>query len=154
MTLVKHEPNRSVVPFSAAMGRLFDEFFPSLFANWEFPFRPSGQTVTFCPTVDVADEDDRILVRADMPGLEKGDIKVVVKDGLLTIEGNRTESRDEKKKGFVRSERFVGNFARSFNLPAWADASKISANYKNGVLEVTIPKNESAKPKEVEIKIG
>lgn len=148
MSLIKYEPTRNVVPFSSVLGRVFDDFFPGMFANTELP------TVTFRPTVDIVEQEDKVIVKADMPGLEKGDIKVVVNDGLLTIEGTRKESRNEKEKGFVRCERFVGTFSRSFNLPAWADASKLEANYKNGVLEVTIPKTESARPKEVEIKIG
>ena len=149
MTLVKYEPNRSVVPFSSGISRVFDEFLPSLFGNMgELP------TVTWRPSVDIVEENDKVLIKADMPGFEKSNIKVVVNDGLLTIEGTRQEERDEKRTGFVRSERFVGNFARSFNLPAWADASKIDANYKNGVLEVTVPKTEKARPKEIEIKLG
>jgi HSP20 family protein len=149
MAMIKYEPNRNVVPFSSVLGRVFDDFFPAMFVNSEAP------TVTFRPTVDIVEQDDKVIVKADMPGLEKGDVKVVVNDGLLTIEGSRRESRDEKQKGRrVRCERFAGTFTRSFNLPAWADASKLEANYKNGVLEVTIPKTETACPKEVEIKIG
>ena len=150
MSLVKYEPNRNVVPFSAASSKVFDEFFPGAFGmnTGELP------TVTWRPSVDIVEHDDNVLIRADMPGLEKSNIKVVVNDGLLTIEGTRSEQRNEKSKGFVRSERFVGNFARSFNLPAWADASRIDANYKNGVLEVTVPKTEKARPKEIDITIS
>lgn len=149
MAMVKYEPNRNIVPFSSAMSKVFDEFFPGFFGN-----EGNVPTVTWRPSVDIIEHEDKVLIRADMPGLEKSDIKVVVNDGLLTIEGARREERDEKSKGFVRSERFVGNFARSFNLPAWADASKIDANYKNGVLEVTVPKTEKARPKEIDIKIS
>lgn len=149
MSLVKYQPNRNVVPFSAAISKVFDEFFPGFMGeSGELP------TVTFRPTVDIVEQEDRVLIKADMPGLEKSDIKVVVNDGLLTIEGTRKAQHEEKSKGFVRSERFVGNFARSFNLPVWADASKIDANYKNGVLEVTIPKTEQARPKEIDIKVS
>lgn len=149
MSLVKYQPNRNVVPFSAAISKVFDEFFPGFAGG-------SGEvpTVTFRPSVDIVEHEDSVMIKADMPGLEKSDIKVVVNDGLLTIEGSRKEEHNETSKGFMRSERFVGNFARSFNLPAWADASKIDANYKNGVLEVTIPKTEKARPKEIDIKIS
>lgn len=148
MSLIRYEPTRNFFPISSVLNRVFDDFFPGFFGNSELP------TVTFRPTVDIVEQEDKVIVKADMPGLDKGDVKVVVNDGLLTIEGTRKEARDESKKGFVRCERFVGTFSRSFNLPAWADASKLSANYKNGVLEVTIPKTEAARPKEVEIKIG
>jgi len=109
--------------------------------------------VAIRPAVDVVEEQNRVVLKADMPGLEKGDVKVVVHDGLLSIEGSRKETHHEKGQGFTRSERFTGTFSRTFNLPSWADAARISANYNNGVLEVVIPKTENARPKEIEIKI-
>ena len=148
MTFVKCTPNRSVIPFASAVNQVFDDFLPGFFGRIDTP------TVNFRPSVDIVEQDKQILVKADMPGLEKGNIKVTVDDGLLTIEGTRNETRKETDKGYVRSERFVGAFSRSFSLPAWADAGKIAADYKNGVLEVTIPKTEAAKPKEIDIKIS
>jgi len=100
------------------------------------------------------EQDDAVVLHADMPGMERSDIKVVVHDGLLTITGERNEAHDEKRKGFARSERFMGKFTRSFNLPAWADGGKVAADYKNGVLTVTIPKSDAARPKEIEIAVG
>ena len=150
MTTIKCTPNRNnVVPFSNALSQIFGDFNPG-----SFGLSADTPTVTWRPSVDILEEEDRVVIKADMPGLEKSDIKVVVNDGLLTIEGIRKEVRDERGKGFVRTERFVGNFARSFNLPTWADESKIDANYKNGVLEVTVPKSEQALPKEIDIKIS
>ena len=148
MTLVKFSPNRSVIPFASAINQVFDDFIPGFFGRTDTP------TVNFRPSVDIVEQEHQIIVKADMPGLEKGNIKVTVDDGLLTIEGTRNETRKETDKGYVRNERFVGTFSRSFNLPAWADASKIAADYKNGVLEVTIPKTEAAKPKEIDIKVS
>ncbi len=149
MTLVKYQPNRNVVPFSRAISSIFDEFFSnSPLGNLELP------VVNIRPSVDIIEEDEKVTLKADMPGLDKSDIRVVVSDGLLTIEGNRNESREEKGKGFTRTERFMGTFSRSFNLPAWADGSKVAADYKNGVLTVTIPKTEQARPKEIEVKVG
>jgi HSP20 family protein len=149
MTIVKCTPNRSVIPFASAINQVFDDFLPGFFGRSE-----STPTVNFRPSVDIVEQEDKILLRADMPGLDKGNIKVTVDDGLLTIEGTRNETRKETDKGYVRNERFVGTFSRSFNLPAWADAAKIGADYKNGVLEVTIPKTEAAKPKEIDIKVS
>lgn len=148
MSLIKYEPNCARGQFPATLGSVFNDFFPGVFSHWDVP------SLTFRPAVDVVEEDDRVILKADMPGMDKGDVKVVVQDGRLSIEGSRKESHDEKSQGFTRSERFVGNFSRSFNLPTWADASKISANYKNGVLEVLIPKTEKARPKEIEIQVG
>jgi len=148
MSLIKYEPNCSAVPYPAALSRVFNDFFPGFLSRGDTP------SLTFRPAVDVVEEDDRVVLKADMPGMEKGDVKVVVHDGLLSIEGRRNESHDEKRQGCTRSERFIGTFSRSFNLPSWADAGKISANYKNGVLEVSIPKTETARPKEIEINVG
>jgi HSP20 family protein len=149
MTLVKFQPNRNVVPFSRAISSMFDDFFTnSPLANLDLP------VVNIRPSVDIIEEEDKVTLKADMPGLEKNDIKVVVNDGLLTIEGSRNETREEKGKGFTRTERFMGTFSRSFNLPVWADGSKVLADYKNGVLTVTIPKTEQARPKEIEVKVG
>jgi len=147
MSVIKCEPNRNLVPFSAVMSNVFDEFLPGFMNRWEIP------SVAIRPAVDVVEEQNRVVLKADMPGLEKGDVKVVVHDGLLSIEGSRKETHHEKGQGFTRSERFTGTFSRTFNLPSWADAARISANYNNGVLEVVIPKTENARPKEIEIKI-
>ncbi len=139
---------RGLMPFPGALAKVFGDFFPEQGRCAEIP------TVSIRPTVDIIEEDDRILLKADMPGLEKGDIKVTVEDGTLAIRGSRSEKREEKREAYTRSERFMGTFRRSFTLPAWADGSQVKADYKNGVLTVVIPKTEAAKPREIEIKIG
>lgn len=149
MSLVKYEPTRNAVPLSRAISSIFDEFFNnSPLANLDLP------VLNIRPSVDIVEEDDKVLLKADMPGMEKDNIKVVVQDGILTIEGERNESREEKRKGYTRTERFMGTFSRSFNLPAWADESRVSADYTNGVLTVTIPKTEKAMPKQIEVKVS
>ena len=149
MSLVKYQTNRNAVPFSRAISSMFDEMFSnSPLANLDLP------VLNIRPSVDIIEEEDKVTLKADMPGLDKNDIKVVVNDGLLTIEGNRNETREERGKGFTRTERFMGTFSRSFNLPVWADGSKVAADYKNGVLTVVIPKSEQARPKEIEVKVG
>ena len=105
MTLVKYTPNRSVIPFASAINQVFDDFIPGFFGRTDTP------TVNFRPSVDIVEQEHQIIVKADMPGLEKGNIKVTVDDGLLTIEGTRNETRKETDKGYVRNERFVGTFS-------------------------------------------
>ena len=139
---------RNMIPLPMGISKVFDDIFPAVFGNEETP------TMTVRPTVDVVEEDDKVLVRADMPGMEKDNIKVTVNEGVLSIEGSRTEQREEKDKSFTRSERFMGSFARSFTLPTWADGSKIAADYTNGVLTVTIPKTEAAKPKQIDVSVS
>lgn len=149
MTLVKFQPSRNAVPFSRALSGVLDDFFSNTpLANFELP------VMNIRPNVDILEEEDKVFLKADMPGLEKNDIKVVVADGQLTIEGQRNETREENRKGYTRTERFMGTFSRSFNLPNWADGSKVQADYKNGVLTITIPKVEQARPKEIEVKVG
>ena len=148
MSLVRCEPNCGAVPYPAALSKVFSDFLPGFLSHWDAP------SLSLRPAVDVLEEDNHEVVKADMPGMERGDVKVVVRDGRLSIEGSRKESHDEKRQGMTRSERFVGAFSRSFNLPSWVDAARITANYKNGVLEVVIPKTETARPKEIEIKVG
>jgi len=148
MSLIKYAPNCGVPMNPISISKAFNDFFPGFISHWDMP------SLTFRPAVDVLEQDDHVVLKADMPGMEKGDVKVVVHDGLLSIEGSRQELHDEKRQGMTRSERFVGTFSRSFNLPSWADAAKITANYKNGVLEVVIPKTETARPKEIEINVS
>lgn len=149
MAIVRCNQSGHVVPFSRSMSSLFDELLSkSSLANTELP------VLNIRPSVDIVEEDDKITLKADMPGLDKNDIKVVVNDGLLTITGNRSETREENKGGYKCSERFMGTFARSFNLPKWTDGSKVEADYKNGVLTLTIPKTEAARPREIEVNVG
>ena len=147
MALVKYLPTRSCVSHPHTVSQMFDEFLPGFFAGSDRP------TVNFRPSVDILEQEDKITLKADMPGLEKGNIKVAVDDGVLSIDGQREETRKETDKGYVRNERFTGKFSRSFTLPTWADAGNITADYKDGVLSIVIPKSESAKPKEIDIKI-
>jgi len=105
------------------------------------------------PFVDIFDEKDQIRVKADIPGLDKDQIEITAEEGVLTIKGEKKEEKETKEKDCVRSERYYGSFHRSFTLPAGADTTKVDASYKNGVLEVKIPKKEDAKSKQVKVQI-
>ncbi len=94
------------------------------------------------PAADVIDKGDHYLVKADIPGAEAKSIKVTEKDGVLKIEASTVKEEKKKSDNFVRQERFVGQFVKMMTLPKDADASKLKTNYKNGVLEVTIPKRK------------
>ena len=148
MALVKYVPTRGCASHPHTISQMFDEFLPGFFAGSDRP------DVSFRPSVDILEQEDKITLKADMPRLEKGNIKVAVEDGVLSIEGKREETRKETDKGYVRNERFTGSFSRSFTLPTWADAGNIAADYKDGVLSIAIPKAEAAKPKEIDIKIN
>lgn len=103
------------------------------------------------PTVDVVEEKDRVLVKADLPGMKEEDIHVEVEDGELTLRGERKKETETKEGKVHRIERTYGAFLRSFTLPANVDRAKVAASYKNGVLEVTLPKREGAKPQEIKV---
>jgi HSP20 family protein len=127
--------------------------------NWvdEFlnsEFRSRDLETSWTPRVDIVEEDNAYRVRADLPGLEKKDVDVTVENGIMTIRGERKfERTDKKDNSYEYYERRYGSFSRSFNLPENVDSTGIEATYRNGVLDITLPKSEKAKPKQVEIKL-
>jgi HSP20 family protein len=123
--------------FDFSLSRLFDGDGP---AAWT-------------PAVDVLESKDDVVVKADVPGLSKGDIEVSVRNGALEIRGEKKEERRTQRKGVVRTERSFGSFYRSIPLPDGVNESKIKASYKNGVLEVKLPKVEGAKSRQQKIAI-
>jgi len=105
------------------------------------------------PSCDIYETGNEIVVKAEIPGIKKEDIKVSIQDGVLTISGERKFEEEIKKENYLRVERGYGSFTRGFTLPPYVDAKKISAEFKDGLLELKLPKTEEAKPKEVEIKV-
>jgi len=107
------------------------------------------------PSVDIEEEDDKYVIKADLPGVDKKDIEVKFEGGVLSIRGEKqTESETGKGTRRHRTERFHGTFARSFTLPDAVKADKVDASYKDGVLSLTIPKSEESKPKSIDIKVS
>jgi len=104
------------------------------------------------PPVDVAETQEKIIVRAEVPGMKQEEIQIEFENGLLTIRGERKLVKDEGVT-FHRVERTFGNFSRSFTLPRTVDPEKISATYRDGVLEIEVPKKEEAKPKQIRIAV-
>ncbi|MBF0217148.1 MAG: Hsp20/alpha crystallin family protein [Candidatus Omnitrophica bacterium] len=105
------------------------------------------------PAIDVFDSKDNILVKADIPGMKKEDIEVSVHGDTLSIKGEKKEEKEVKEKDFVKTERFYGSFTRSLRLPSEVDSEKVTATYKDGVLELTLAKREETKPKQIKIEI-
>jgi HSP20 family protein len=119
------------LPFWSGYGRQ-----PQLFSGWT-------------PALDLYQNNDNIVAVVELPGMRKEDIEISLQDGVLTIGGER---KDEKlAEGVARSERFVGKFRRSVTLPTRVDVNKVNATYKDGILKVTLPKAEDAKPKQIQI---
>jgi HSP20 family protein len=106
------------------------------------------------PTVDISETDGEYQIRAEIPDVKKEDVKVTVEDGVLTIQGERKQEKEEKGKRYHRIERSYGSFVRSFSLPDVIDEEKVKAEFKDGVLSLHLPKSEKAKPKAIEVKVG
>ena len=132
------------------MDRLFDNF--SLGRG--FATAPAFGLGEWAPQVDTFRKNDKLVVRADLPGLNKDDVKVEVDNGVLTISGERREEREEDRDDYYRSERSYGQFYRAIPLPEGIDDSKCDASFKDGVLEVTFPapKLEERKAKRIQVK--
>jgi len=142
MTLVRYEPIS-----------LFDQF------NREINRIVNGTTAqgnisperNWMPAVDIREEDDRFILAADLPGVERKDVDVTLEDGVLTIRGERNVQTEEKREGFHRRERVHGTFLRQFTLPDTVNAEQISATVKDGVLEVIIPKQDKPEPRKIAV---
>ena len=106
------------------------------------------------PLADITEDDKEYVIKAELPDLKTEDVKVTVENGVLTISGERNLEKEEKGKKYHRVERAYGSFLRAFTLPDDADAEKIQAEFKDGILTVHLPKSEKARPKQIEVKIA
>ena len=145
MALVRWRPSEEWFPalsdIRREIDRIFDEFWRGI----------GPAPAVWTPRVDVAETDDAVVVTAELPGMDKDDIKVSIENNVLTISGEKKQEKEEKGKTYHWSERVYGRFSRSFTLPVQVDANKVKAVYKNGVLTLTLPKVEEAKPRQIEI---
>ncbi len=115
--------------------------------------REAISVAEWSPLVDISEDDKEYIIKAELPEVKKEDVKLTVQDNVLSISGERKYEKEEKGKKYHRVERAYGSFLRSFTLPEDADGGKVSAEYKDGILKVHLPKAEKAKPKSVEVKI-
>jgi|SRR5213595_3376404 len=143
MALVRWEPTREVDSLQSEVNRLFDSFFGA-------PARGSSAR-RWVPAMDLVETDDHLVLKADLPGLDRDDVSIEIKDGVLTVSGERKTEHEERGDGYHRVERAFGGFSRSLTLPRGIDANQVSAEFDKGVLEVRIPKPEEQKPQRVEI---
>jgi HSP20 family protein len=106
------------------------------------------------PLVDITEDEKEYLIKAELPDMKKEDVRLTVENEVLAISGERKFEKEEKGRKYHRVERAYGSFVRSFSLPEDADGSKVSADFKDGMLQVHLPKSQKAKPKSIEIKVG
>lgn len=151
MNLVRWDPFRELEEVSHRLNRLFSASAPTRAAEGA---RDAMALFDWAPAVDIAETVEEFHVKAELPEVKKEDVKVSVDNGVLRIEGERRHEKEDKGKKYHRVERAYGSFMRSFTLPDNVDATRVRAEYKDGVLDVRLPKVERAKPKAVEIKVG
>lgn len=152
MTLVKFKPSNELATINSRMKKFFEDFDAPFWGDWNWK-NFDVNTSVFTPRVDVTEDNENLYVEADIPGVDKKDVKVSVVGDVLTISGEKKkESRDENKN-YYRLERTSGSFSRSFTLPSEIHTDKIGAEFKEGVLRITLPKTEEAKVVEKQIEI-
>jgi HSP20 family protein len=143
MALVRWDPARELDTLQTDINHVFDTFFGERTAN--------SASRRWVPAMDLAETDDQLVLRADLPGLDKDDVNIEVKDGVLTVSGERKAEHEETKNGYHRVERAYGGFSRSLALPRGIDAEQVRAGFDKGVLEVRIPKPAERKSHRVQI---
>jgi HSP20 family protein len=148
MNVVRYEPWGLLRRFHDDVNQLFGEGRPGSAVEGD---RSSIVTSNWTPAVDIKEEDERFVLKADVPGVEPKDIEVTMEDGVLTIKGERKHESEEEVNGYKRVERSYGTFYRRFSLPDSANAEGVTAKGKDGVLEVVIPKHEKVQPRRITV---
>ena len=143
MALVRYEPWSMLNQLRREMDRMFE--------GGEGEENSAIATSDWIPAVDIKETKDAFVLHADVPGVDPKDIEVHMENGILTIKGERESEKKEEKEGYKRVERQYGSFYRRFSLPDTADADKIAAKCKNGVVEITIPKKEAVQPRKISV---
>lgn len=149
MNLVKWDPLKELEDVSSRLNRLFGRSQARTESN-------QLALPEWTPSADISETDASYLIKAEIPGVNKEDVKVTLQDGILTISGERRQEKEEKGKKYHRIERSYGSFVRSFSMPDDADESTVKAEFKDGMLNVTLPKSEKAKnkPKKIEVTVS
>ena len=145
--LTRWEPFREFVTLQDRMNRLFRESYPE-------GREEALTTSTFAPPVDVYEDEHRITLKIEVPGIDEKDIDVRLENNTLTVHGERKFEKEEKEENYRRVERQYGSFTRTFTLPNTVDAEKVTANYDKGVLKVQLAKKSEAKPKQIKVNVG
>jgi len=145
MELTPWKPFRELGRLRNEMDRLWEDFF----GERRF-FAPAERLLH--PSLDVAETKDRLMITAEIPGMDAKDIDISISGDTLTIKGEKKQEKEEKEENYHLLERSYGAFSRSIKLPAAVDADKVDATYKKGILKIALPKKEEAKPKEIKVK--
>ncbi len=149
MNLIKWDPFRELEEISNRLNRIFGR---------SAARAESGQEMLtvadWSPSADISETDNAYLIKAEIPGVKKEDVKVTIQDGMLTMQGERKMEKEEKGKKFHRIERSYGSFVRSFRIPDDADENSVKAEFKDGMLSVTLAKSAKVKAKSIDISVS
>lgn len=146
MEVIRWAPHRNTWRMHNRMNRIFDDFFaPALNTDAELAVQ------NWNPSADVYEEDTQYVIKAALPGIDKKDIHIDFENNTLVLKGERTEDKEVKEENYYRKEMAYGKFQRSFALPEGVEADSIKADYKDGVLKITIPKPETKQPKTITV---
>ena len=146
MPIVKYTPFADIDDFPTGL-RLFQDTMNRLMSD-------QGTARPWSPAVDILETENELVLNADLPGVELKDVDIHLENGTLTLKGERKFEKEEKNKGFHRMERSYGSFVRYFTVPDTVDTEHVRAEYHNGVLTVTLPKKEIAKPKAIKVQVS
>ena len=147
MAIVRFEPFRDLLTSQREYVRLLKEAFSPMSGETEVSTR------SWAPPVDIYETEDAIVLKAELPGIDPKDVEVRVEDNTLYLKGERKYEKEVNEQNYHRIERSYGSFARSFSLPNSISAEKVKAEYKDGLLTLTMPKREEAKPKTIKIDV-
>ena len=145
MAVVRWDPFRDLNVLQDRMNRLFED------AGRTWRTDEPSATTTWSPAVDIFETEGEIVVKAELPGMDRKDITLHLEKNILTVRGERRFEKETKEENYHRIERSYGGFSRTFSIPATVDDEQIRAEYKDGVLKIVLPKKEQAKPKQIRI---
>jgi len=148
MAIVRWEPLRDLLASQREFDRLFRGAFSPALSEGELSTR------TWAPPVDIYENGDSLVLKAELPGINPDEVEIRVEDNTLYLKGERKFEKEVKEQNYHRVERSYGTFTRSFSLPNSIDADKVAANFQDGVLTLTMPKKEEAKPKTIKINVS
>lgn len=149
MAIVRWEPFRDLISTQDQFNRLFNETLSRVFTGAE-----GSEAQAWSPAVDIYENEHDLVLKAELPGIDPEDVDVRVEDNTLYLKGERKFEKEATKENYCRIERTYGSFVRTFTLPSSVDPSHVVAQYKDGVLTVTLPKREEAKPKTIKIQVA
>jgi len=151
MAIVRWEPFRDLVSVQERMNRIFDEAFRGTARGTDDEWALGG---SWAPVVDIFEHNGNLVLKAELPGVDPKEVDVHVENNVLTLRGERKFDSEVKREKYHRVERAYGSFSRSFTLPNVVDTDKIKAEYRDGVLHVTLPTREEAKPKQIAVAVS